>query len=240
MGDSDSIFTIIFLALAIVIFLRLRSVLGRRTGSERPPFDPYSRTEQRRPGNDKVISLPPRQDRGTEATAYRAENQIDVETRIKTVTDPASALGEQLKSLIAADPGFDPKAFVDGAKMAYEMVVTAFAEGDRRTLRQLLSRDVYDGFVSAISDREEREETIEFKFVGVDRAEITEASVRGAAEQVTVRFVSELISVTRDKESRIVDGDPGKVSEVTDIWTFSREVAARDPNWKLVATESVD
>ncbi len=241
MGDSDSIFTIIFLALAIVIFLRLRSVLGRRTGSERPPFDPYSRTEQRREGNDKVIALPPRQERETEAAAaFRAENQIDVETRIKSVTDPASALGEQLKTLIAADPGFDPKAFIDGARMAYEMVVTAFAEGDRRTLRQLLSRDVYDGFVSAISDREEREETIEFKFVGVDKADITEASVRGGGAQVTVRFVSELISVTRDKESRIVDGDPGKVSEVTDIWTFSRDVAARDPNWKLVATESVD
>jgi predicted lipid-binding transport protein (Tim44 family) len=240
MGDSDSIFTIIFLALAIVIFLRLRSVLGRRTGSERQPFDPYSRTEQRRQGNDKVIALPPRPDRETEGAAYRAENQIDVETRIKTVTDPASALGEQLKALIAADPGFDPKAFIDGGKMAYEMIVTAFAEGDRRTLRQLLSRDVYDGFVSAISDREERQERIEFRFVGVDKADITEASVRAGAAQVTVRFVSELISVTRDKENRIIDGDPGKVSEVTDIWTFSRDVAARDPNWKLVATESVD
>jgi len=241
MNDSDSIFTIIFLALAVVIFLRLRSVLGRRTGNERQPFDPYSRSERPREGGDKVISLPPRQQgREAEAPAHRAEELVDVETRIKTVADPASALGGQLKTLIASDPSFEPKPFIDGAKMAYEMVVTAFAEGDRRTLRQLLSRDVYDGFVSAISDREERQETIEFKFVGVDKAEITEATVRGGTEQVTVRFVSELISVTRDKENRIVDGDPGKVSEVTDIWTFAREVGARDPNWKLVATESVE
>lgn len=240
MNDSDSIFTIIFLALAIVIFLRLRSVLGRRTGNERQPFDPYSRTEQPREGNDKVITLPPRADREGEAGASQAASPADMESRIKAVTDPDSALGGQLKALIGSDPTFDPKAFIDGAKMAYEMVVTAFAEGDRRTLRQLLSRDVYDGFVSAISDREEREETIEFKFVGVDKAELTEATVRGGTEQVTVRFVSELISVTRDKENRVVDGDPGKVSEVTDIWTFAREVRSRDPNWKLVATESVE
>jgi predicted lipid-binding transport protein (Tim44 family) len=240
MNDSDSIFTIIFLALAIVIFLRLRSVLGRRTGNERQPFDPYQRSERPREGSDKVISLPPRPDREAEAPVYQAASQADIESRIKSVTDPAGPLGSQLKTLIGSDPTFDPKAFIDGAKMAYEMVVTAFAEGDRRTLRQLLSRDVYDGFVSAISDREEREETIEFKFVGVDKAEITEAAVRGGNEQVTVRFVSELISVTRDKESRVVDGDPGKVSEVTDIWTFAREVRSRDPNWKLVATESVE
>ena len=240
MNDSDSIFTIIFLALAIVIFLRLRSVLGRRTGNERPPFDPYSRSEQSREASDKVIALPPPSDREADGQTYQAEEHVDVETRIKAVTDPESELGGQLKALIASDPTFEPESFIDGAKMAYEMVVTAFAEGDRRTLRQLLSRDVYDGFVSAISDREEREETIEFKFVGVDKANLTEAAVRGGTEQVTVRFVSELISVTRDKENRIVDGDPGKVSEVTDIWTFAREVGARDPNWKLVATESVE
>jgi predicted lipid-binding transport protein (Tim44 family) len=240
MNESDSIFTIIFLALAIIIFLRLRSVLGRRTGNERQPFDPYSRSDAGREGKDKVIALPPRPGRETNSPGYQAEQQADVETRIKTVTDPKSVLGERLKALMSADPTFDPKAFIDGGTMAYEMVVTAFAEGDRRTLRQLLSRDVYDGFVSAISDREERQETIEFKFVGVDTAEITDASVRSTTEQVTVRFVSELISVTRDKDGAVVDGDPGKVSEVTDIWTFAREVNARDPNWKLVATESVE
>ncbi len=156
------------------------------------------------------------------------------------MTPPNSALGEQLKTLMIADPTFDPKPFVDGAKMAYEMVVSAFAEGDRRALRQLLSRDVYDGFVSAIAEREQRQEKIEFRFIGIDKAEITDASVANGAAQVTVRFVSELISATRDKDGNVVDGDPAKVSEVTDIWTFSREVSARDPNWKLVATESVE
>jgi len=239
MNGSDSIFTIIFLALAVIIFLRLRSVLGRRTGNERQPFDPYTRSE-RRETSEKVITLPSRPGRDIDVPAQQVEAPADIDTRIKAVTPPNSALGEQLKSVMTADPTFDPKPFLDGAKMAYEMVVSAFAEGDRRSLRQLLSREVYDGFVSAISEREQREEKIEFRFIGIDKAEITEASIIDGAAQVTVRFVSDLISATRDKDGNVVDGDPAKVSEVTDIWTFSREIAARDPNWKLVATESVE
>lgn len=238
MNGSDSILTIIFLVLAVVIFWRLRSVLGRRTGSERQPFDPYRR-EQASDASEKVISLPPR--REMEAPAQQpARGSVDIETLVKSVTEPDTALGGRLTALIQADPSFEPKAFLDGAKVAYEMVVTAFAEGDRRSLRQLLSREVYDGFVAAISEREQRNETIEFKFVGIDKAEITDVSVRSGSGQVTVRFVSELISATRDKDGNVVDGDPAKVSEVTDLWTFARDINARDPNWKLVATESVD
>jgi predicted lipid-binding transport protein (Tim44 family) len=240
MNESDSIFTIIFLALAIIIFLRLRSVLGRRTGNERQPFDPYSRSDSSREGKEKVIALPPRPGREANPPGYQAEQQADVETRIKTVTDPKSVLGERLKALIAADPTFDPKGFIDGGKMAYEMVVTAFAEGDRKALKSLLSREVYDGFVSAIAQREGRGETIEFRFVGIDKAEITDASLKGATEQVTVRFHSKLISATHDKAGAVIDGDPVHVGDVTDIWTFARETTSRDPNWKLVATESVD
>ena len=240
MNGSDSIFTIIFLALAIVIFLRLRSVLGRRTGQERQPFDPYQRSDQSQQASDKIITLPPRQGRETDEPSARPDTPEDIEARLKSVAEPGSQLAESLKSLIEADTSFDPKEFLEGAKMAYELVVTAFAEGDRRALRQLLSTEVYDGFVSAIVDREERQQTIEFKFVGIDKAEITEAGVKAGSAQVTVRFVSELISATRDKDGEVVDGDATKVSTVTDIWTFSRGVTARDPNWKLAATESVE
>ena len=241
MNGSDSIFTIIFLALAVVIFLRLRSVLGRRTGNERQPFDPYSRPDQGSEMSDKVITLPPRQGHDIEAGPRSdTQTQVDLDELIRPVADPESPLGASLKEMIRQDQSFEPKGFVEGAKMAYEMVVTAFAEGDRRALRQLLSREVYDGFVSAIGDRESREESIEFKFIGVEKAEITETSIQASAAQVTVRFVSELISATRDKAGDVVDGDPIAVSEVTDIWTFSREVAERDPNWRLVATESVE
>ena len=120
------------------------------------------------------------------------------------------------------------------------MVVTAFAEGDRKSLKNLLSREVYDGFVSAIAQREGRGETIVFRFVGIDKAEITDAALKGNTEQVTVRFNSKLISATHDKAGAVIDGDPVHVGYVTDIWTFARDINSRDPNWKLVATESVD
>jgi predicted lipid-binding transport protein (Tim44 family) len=238
MNGFMDIYTIIFLVIAVVIFLRLRSVLGRRTGSERPPFDPYSR-RQAQPGgaSDKVIDLPRR---AAAREAVPADVESAAEERIKVVAPAGSSLHDALKSVAAADRGFDPNAFIDGAKRAYELIVTAFAEGDRKTLKQLLSREVYDGFVAAINEREGRGETIEFKFVGIDRAEITGGGVKGTTAQITVRFLSKLISATRDKNGAVVDGDPAHVGDVTDIWTFARETASRDPNWKLVATESVE
>jgi predicted lipid-binding transport protein (Tim44 family) len=235
------ILTVIALVAAIVLFLRLRSVLGRRTGSERPPFDPFTRREapRRTPaGSDKVVSLPRRQVEREEAKPEPVTGAID--EKIKTLAPAGSMLSEGLKAIAAADRSFDPDAFLTGARGAYEMIVTAFAEGDRKTLRNLLSREVNDGFIAAIAGREQRQEKIEFRFVGIDKAEITEASLKGETAQLTVRFLSKLISATRDKTGAVIDGDPVHVGDVTDIWTFAREITARDPNWKLIATESVE
>ncbi len=241
MNGFVDIYTIIFLVLAVVIFLRLRGVLGRRTGSERPPFDPYARRDaERPPTSDKVVSLPRRDERPPAPTPVPEDAAATVERRIRTVAPAGSTLEQSLKTVVSADRSFDPAQFLNGAKAAYEMVVTAFADGDRKTLKTLLSREVFDGFVGAITERESRGETIEFKFVGIDKAELVDAAVRGGSEQVTVRFVSKLISATRDKAGAVVDGDPNHVGDVTDIWTFSREISSRDPNWKLIATESVE
>jgi len=241
MDGFFDIYSLIFMVLAVVVFLRLRGVLGRRTGNERPPFDPYSRREPL-PGatSDKVIDLPRRQanDRPT-AVAPETAPGVAPE-RLTRIAPEGSALHDGLKAVTAADASFDPDAFLAGAKAAYEMIVTAFAEGDRKTLKQLLNREVYDGFVGAIAEREGRGETIEFKFVGIDKAEITAASAKGTTVQVTVRFLSKLVSATHDKNGAVIDGDPTHVGDVTDIWTFAREATSRDPNWKLVATESVD
>jgi predicted lipid-binding transport protein (Tim44 family) len=143
-----------------------------------------------------------------------------------------------LKTIVSADRNFDAEHFLAGAKAAYEMIVTAFAQGDRGSLRQLLGNEVLEGFNAALDERDSRGETVETTFVGMEKAEITEASLKGGLAQVTVRFVSQLISVTRDKAGTVVDGDPAKVVEVTDVWTFARELRSRDPNWKLVATEA--
>jgi len=235
MQDVFDIYTIIFLALAVFIFLRLRSVLGQRTGRERPPYDPYSARKPAQPAAEKVIPLP---NRNAEAAAAAPAAPVPESERWKGVAAPGSAIAAGLDTIAAADTSFDAKAFIAGARGAYEMIVNAYAEGDRRTLKSLLSREVYEGFEGAISDREKRGETVESHFVSIDEAEIAGAEVRGRTAQVTVRFVSKLITATRDNEGKVIDGNAEKVSDVTDMWTFAREVTARDPNWKLVATEA--
>lgn len=234
MRDVFDIYTIIFLALAVFIFLRLRSVLGQRTGRERPPFDPYAARDSRPAANDKVVTLP---GRGPETAARPIEPQ-DTADRWKGIAEGGTPVASGLDAIAAADRSFDAQEFLGGARGAYEMIVTAFATGDRRSLKNLLSREVYDGFEAAIRDRESKGETVENRFVSLDTAEISGAELRGNTAQVTTRFVSQLITVTRDKSGNVIEGNPEKVSEVTDVWTFARDVTSRDPNWKLVATEA--
>src|SRR5581483_3870178 len=242
MRDVFDIYTIIFLALAVFIFLRLRSVLGQRTGRERPPYDPFSARDPVRGGpkdgvkevKDNVVSLP---GRSTE-TADKPSVPVEPSERWKGITESGSSLAASLDAIAAADPSFDAKHFLAGARAAYEMVVTAFAEGDRRTLKNLLSREVFEGFDAAVSGREKRGEKHETRFVSIDTAEIVAAELRGRTAQATVRFISKLIATTRDASGAVIDGSPDKVIEVTDIWTFARDVTSRDPNWKLVATEA--
>ncbi len=229
------IFTIIFLALAVFIFWRLRSVLGQRTGRERPPYDPYSAPDTvRNAANDKVIPLPPRASEPPKA----AEVSKDTGDRYAGIAPPGSAVARGLDAIAAADKGFDAKHFVTGARAAYEMIVTAYAEGDRRALRDLLGREVYDGFDQVIRERESRGETAETRFVSIDVSQITGAELRGKTAQITLRFVSQLVSATRDRNGEVIDGSADRVTSVTDVWTFARDVTSRDPNWKLVATEA--
>jgi predicted lipid-binding transport protein (Tim44 family) len=241
MSEAFDIYTLLFLVLAVVIFLRLRNVLGRRTGNERPPFDPYSaQNEKRPPGpktNEPVVALP----RGRTPTIDSSVPSVeDIEARLGSHAPKDSPLARSLTELMRADPGFDPGHFLEGAKAAYEMIVMSFAEGDEASLRQLLGDDVFEGFEQAIREREARGERVESNLVGIDRADIVEAEVKNRVAYVTVKFVSKLISVSRDAEGEVVEGDPKRVREVTDIWTFCREVHSKNPNWKLVATETAN
>jgi predicted lipid-binding transport protein (Tim44 family) len=233
--DVFDIYTIIFLALAVFIFLRLRSVLGQRTGRERPPYDPYSaRDAVRGATNDNVVTLPGR-------AAESGQKPVEIAEpaeRWKGIAEEGSAVARGLDAVAREDAGFEAKHFITGARAAYEMIVLAFAEGDRRALKSLLSREVYEGFEGAIRERESRGETVETRFVAINKSDITAAELRGRTAHITVRFVSQLISVTRDKAGNVIDGSPERVTDVTDVWTFARDVSSRDPNWKLVATEA--
>jgi predicted lipid-binding transport protein (Tim44 family) len=233
--DVFDIYTIIFLALAVFIFLRLRSVLGQRTGRERPPYDPYSARDVRGATNHNVVTLPGRT--AAEAPQKPAEAP-ELNERWKGVAETGSAVAAGLDAIAAEDKTFDAKHFVTGSRAAYEMIVLAFAEGDRRNLKNLLSREVYEGFDAAIREREAKGETVETRFVSIDKSEIAAAELRGRMAQITLRFLSQLISVTRDRSGAVIEGNPDKVTDVTDVWTFARDVTSRDPNWKLVATEA--
>ncbi|MHC5306391.1 Tim44/TimA family putative adaptor protein [Bartonella sp. LJL80] len=220
---------VIALVIAVVVFLQLRSVLGKRTGFERPPFDPNApemRKQSDDAPSDNVVSLPKREAR-----------QPDDFSDIDNVSAAGSELNDGLRAIRKADPSFSPQSFVDGVRVAYEMIVTAFANGDKNGLKALLSKDVYEGFSQAIDARKKNGESVRFTFVGIDKAEIVDAEMQDADELVTMRIVSEIISATYDSDEKLVDGDPEVIAEITDIWTFSRNSRSRDPNWKLVATQ---
>lgn len=230
--STDNFITVFFLVVAVLIFLNLRSVLGRRTGNEKPPVSPreFPDAGQARQSIDdgKVVTLPRR-------NAGEPENIYAV---IDDFAKPGTPLNEPLRKIFDADPSFDPKEFIQGARMAYEMVVTAFAEADRKTLKSLLSNEVFEGFNSAITERERNGETMKSTFVGIDKADLVNATINATEVTMTMRIVSQLISATYDRDGKIVDGDSEAVSEVIDIWTFARDVRSRDPNWKLISTQS--
>jgi predicted lipid-binding transport protein (Tim44 family) len=225
MGDLPHYFDIILFAMvAAFLVLRLRSVLGRRTGQERRPEPVLRRAEA--PGDkvgDKVVPL--------------GNRNPTVPPPVVTAA-PADAVAAGLESIRAADPGFEPAQFVDGARAAFEMIVGAFAVGDKPRLRPLLSDEVYMPFAAAIDERTAAGETLETRIVGLKRLDITEAGLTGSLARVTVKFVSDQINLLRAHDGSVVDGDPDHAVEKTDFWSFTRDTRASDPNWVLETTAS--
>lgn len=219
---------LIFLAaLAAFLVYRLRSVLGRRIGNERPTIEPNGRRggQQRsqRPETAKeenVVALPERQPEDPFIEQAQGE------------------LGENLRKIRDANPTFNSQKFLEGARMAFEMIVTSFATGDRETLRPLLSDEVYENFAGAIVERADKGQTMEMTLVGIRSSDIIEATMDGRVAFITVKFVTEQIEVTRDAAGEAIDGDPSRVTTVTDIWTFARNTRSSNPNWTLVATKA--
>jgi predicted lipid-binding transport protein (Tim44 family) len=220
MGDLPNYFDIILFAMvAAFLVLRLRSVLGRRTGNERP-HDPVLRRAEA--PADKVVALRSRSP---------APSPV--------ITAPAAdAVAAGLEQIRGADPGFDPSQFLAGARAAFEMIVGAFAAGDKARLRPLLSDEVYTPFAAAIDERAAAKETLETRIITLKRLDVTEAGLTGRIARVTVKFVSDQINVLRAHDGSIVDGDPDHAVEKTDFWSFARDTGSRDPNWVLVATSS--
>jgi predicted lipid-binding transport protein (Tim44 family) len=224
---------------AVFLILRLRSVLGKRTGNEQPPArDPFTPPTPPQPrvgdssqGNDNVVPLPT-----ANAPAPRQSSPTSGPGGIRATVLPTATAG--VAAIRATDPGFEPIGFTGGARAAFTAIVEAFARGDTATLKPLLDTTTYASFEAAIRGRIERNEKAETTLIGFEASDIAGAEMQGTNAVVTVRFVSEQINVVRNADSQIVDGNPNEVQKVVDLWTFRRDTTSSDPNWQLVKTES--
>lgn len=238
MDEFFDIPTLIVIGLAIVVLFRLRQVLGTRTGRERTPLQRQREAAQVKAGEENVVQMRPRPAPETDEDQARAARKLEAEITQFAHGDDKVAAG--LKAIADADAGFSPKSFMEGAKSAYEMIVTAFAAGDRQTLKNLLEKDVYDGFERVIKDREAAGQKVDFTFVGLPKIEISDAELDKRAANVTIRFHAEVVSATRDKDGNLLEGNADQVTNIADEWTFARNPKSRDPNWKLVATSQLE
>lgn len=215
---------ILFGMVAAFLVLRLRSVLGRRTGFERPV-----QPEVRPAGFD------PRGSRTVEGTAEEVAPVAP--TGGRALPDPRGPVGEVLARIAQTDRSFEPGRFLDGAETAFRMIVTAFAAGDRQTLHALLSDDTYAGFEQAITARENAGESQRTEIRAMSQVGIENAELRGSVADICVRFVSDQVNMTTGRDGEPVHGSDA-VTEIIDIWTFQRDLGSSDPTWKLVATRN--
>lgn len=243
---------ILFAAIAAFFVLRLRGVLGKRTGHDKQNVEPFGKRERGEAEEDKVIPLPDRSKPGRaeeaageapgeapgEAEEEAEEEVAEIAAETLGAEGGAGSLAAGLMQIKRVDKAFDEDEFLNGARTAFEWVINAFAQGDAKTLRPLLSNDVYGDFSGAIEERENAGQVLETTLVGITEAEIIEAELQGRTAFVTVKFVSEQVNVVRDHDGEVVEGDPNHVAKITDIWTFARNTRSRDPDWTLVATRS--
>ncbi len=218
--STQMIELIILFAIAAFVLFRLKSVIGTRTGYEAPP-DYLTRDRAGGPARQG-----PQPEPGEEVAEPAIDHPAPEDAK------PALAAMRQ------AESDFSLAGFLGGARSAYEMILMAFESGDRDTLRGLLAPDVFEAFDRGISDREGKGLKVDARFIGVRDVRLERATFDPATGEadLTLRFVGELVTAVRDTEGRVVEGDPNEVRRQTDIWTFSRKMGARDPNWLLAAT----
>ena len=224
MSEGFEFIDIIFFAvIAGFILLRLRGVLGRRTGHQPPP-----RERSGGAANENVVRLP----------EHEADDDFAAEEPEDDLTDVDRALAAGLSQIKSADRNFSREGFADGALGAFEIIIEAFAAGDTDRLRDLLDDNVYRHFSRVIDERQQAGHSHETTLVSIDENAIIEAGMNGRIAFVTMRFITQQVNVTRDGEDAVASGDPSYVATVTDLWTFERDTRSRSPNWKLVATRS--
>ncbi len=231
--DSDTIELVVLIAVAALVLYRLRAIIGTRSGHEGPPE--YVRRHQE--AKERAGPAAAAEERQTD-DQNDDDDQDAPENRSRQVAGISETSAAALSKITRLEPDFDLDEFADGARGAYEMILMAYEEGDRQTLRDLLAPDVFSAFESGISAREEQNLRVEARFIGVRESKVEEVAFEDGSNiaDVTVRFVGELITSVHDAENRVVEGDPNEVRRQSDVWTFSREMGSVDPNWLLIGT----
>ena len=219
MPNAQTLEIVVLAVVAAVILFRLYTVLGRRTGHEAPPQESY-----RLSGNAPSDAAP-------------TDTAVPMPSRAEQITEkPADPVARGVFDIKLADRGFETEQFLSGTRAAYELVVTAFARGERGALKPLLSSEVFAAFDQVIAAREQKKERVEFTFVGFKDVKIVHATLKNRTAEITAAIGAQFISATTGPDGQLVEGDTKTVRDVTDVWTFTRDVKARDPNWLLVAT----
>lgn len=240
MSDDFQFIDIIFFAMiAAFLVLRLRGVLGRRDGHEGSGQNPFKdRTnDENKNGvvDDNIIPLIDSRDQSELVASEEGHPKVAEDS-----VDDNDLLAKGILEIRAIDPNFDKDEFLSGARAAFDLILSAYSSGDTPSLKPLLSADVFANFAQVIWDREQAKQTMEDTLVGITSAEIVEAFAESSLENITVKFVSEQVNVIREENGTIVDGDSHTVVETIDFWTFSRNSQSSNPNWTLVATNSLD
>jgi len=220
-GDAAYADIIILALVAGFVLLRLRSILGKHT--DVPPLQEMPKEQTHTHPSQEII--PPAEE--------VEENEEEF-----VVEGDSKELSHRLKDMKKLDPGFRVSQFLEGARSAFEMVLEAYSNEDKKTLKILLSADIYQDFIEALKARKASGKREETTLIAIQSADIAEVEIEQSTARITVKFNSEQVNLTRNEQDEIVEGDPSNIEVVTDEWTFERDLRSSDPNWKLVATEA--
>ncbi len=202
MSEAFQYIDILILAIiAGIVLLRLRSVLGRRTGHEKTDKTSYNYETPQQSSEEKVVTIEPK-----------------------------------VSSSSREDGWFDKDDFLRGASNAYETIVTNFENGNKDALKPLLSNEVLNSFTSVIDERNSKNETVEFNFIGIEKSEIVHKDLQKNPMEVTVRFISEMITCIKNSKDEVISGSLNQVQKITDVWTFEKIKDKKTSNWLLTAT----
>lgn len=232
MQDGFAYADIVVLALvAIFVVLRLRGMLGKHVDLPEQPIKPdiERRPAAVKPVADAALPAPVK-------TASMKEPEEENDAAFIAASQSAQ-ISTALKAIRRQDPSFRLRDFMEGAKTAFEMVLEAYSKADRKSLKMLLSHALLESFMSSIKELKAKGHTQETTLIVIRSAELAGAAIHGSVVTLTVRFVSEQVTLVRDKEGNVVEGNPSQVDAVEDTWSFERDIRSADPNWKLVATD---